>query len=83
MNAQPQTPTQTNQHPKQGEKSAETLNLTPTWEEQLTVCLTIFENAKSEAARMLAMGEMRKMARIADYYCGLVKANRLENNFKG
>jgi hypothetical protein len=53
-------------------KKVETIDLTPTWTEILPALLAIWD--KSEGGKNIAMGELRKMAKLADLYNEMVKA---------
>ena len=49
-----------------------TIDLTPTWTEILPALLAIWD--KSEGGKNVAMGELMKMAELADLYNEMVKA---------
>jgi hypothetical protein len=49
-----------------------TIDLTPTWTEILPALLAIWD--KSDGGKNIAMGELRKMAKLADLYNEMVKA---------
>ena len=53
-----------------------TIDLTPTWTEILPALLAIWD--KSKGGKNIAMGELMKMARSADLYNEMVKADRIK-----
>ena len=60
------------------EAHRETIDLTPSWNDALNICLFLLENG-DKAGKFAAIGELRKMAQLADYYVETVRANRIEN----
>jgi hypothetical protein len=45
----------------------ETINITPTWEETLVICLALLQAGNPEGKKR-ATEELRKMAKLADAY---------------
>jgi hypothetical protein len=50
-----------------------TIDITPTWREALNICLAVLENGTAEG-RKIAMGELTRMAEIADRAVARTKA---------
>jgi hypothetical protein len=78
MSTQTQTAPKQHNSPQQAENAKETIDLTPSWNDALNICLFLLENG-DKAGVFAAMGELRKMAQLADYYVETVRANRIEN----
>lgn len=50
-----------------------TIDLTPTWEQALVAFLLLFESGNQDG-RVVAMGELKRMAKLADLYVASQKS---------